>query len=217
MAGQNAESRQSRGFTLVELLVVIAIITILAGLLLPALHNAMESARTVQCINNKRQVVFALTEYGEDNRYLPPRDSDAPSYFRWYSGTYLGGYLNAPTGYNSNPKTSIYYCPSFSRSTANDFGSGYNYFWGNRINRVSGTKPIVPVSAFRNTSKLLLLIDTASLYYWNTYNPDDTYGLGPGYRHNGLCTIGYAAGNTGTSRNLDADHTDGTVVHVAAP
>ncbi len=67
--GHMAESRAqaSGSFTLIELLVVIAIISILASLLLPSLKKARDSARGAQCMNNLRQVAFALQMYAGDN------------------------------------------------------------------------------------------------------------------------------------------------------
>jgi len=71
---KNCEGMKNRAFTLVELSIVIAIITILAGMILPALSKARARASAIQCVSNLKQLGYATEMYVEDNGDRLPGD-----------------------------------------------------------------------------------------------------------------------------------------------
>jgi prepilin-type N-terminal cleavage/methylation domain-containing protein/prepilin-type processing-associated H-X9-DG protein len=96
-----------RGFTLIELLVVIAIISILFGLLLPAVQAARGAAARARCMNNLRQLGLALQGFEGTNKGFPPNGINYSGLFGNWNGdnisahAFLLPYLEQASLFNS--------------------------------------------------------------------------------------------------------------------
>jgi len=132
--------KRLKNFTLIELLVVIAIIAILAGMLLPALNQAREKAKRINCISNLKQIGLSIKMYTGDYSEFYPFDANyvgdpLPPRFEGYNGTTIDGSeqkgsfnILVRNDYLTSPNT--YICPStidkakeqISYLSMNDFG-----------------------------------------------------------------------------------------------
>ncbi len=71
--------RSRHAFTIIELLVCLGILTVLMGLIVPAVGNARNTARRIECANNLRNLAFGLIGNMESRRHFPPSRMQGPS------------------------------------------------------------------------------------------------------------------------------------------
>ncbi|MEQ9461294.1 MAG: prepilin-type N-terminal cleavage/methylation domain-containing protein [Phycisphaeraceae bacterium] len=158
-------ARRVPGFTLIELLVVISIISLLIGILLPALGAARASARTMACLSNLRQTGLAFSIYATDHNDLFPSRSDL-----WYRANVLGQYIQGgDTTTPGNIGGSTYACPSdedgarsYSMNiyaTSGDAGAFINSAFGEQFN-----------AAVINASQMIIMSES-----WSYFQSDGQY------------------------------------------
>lgn len=179
-------SPRARGFTLVELLVVIAIIGVLIALLLPAVQQAREAARRMQCTNQMKQLGLATHNFHDTYRKFP---------FAYQEQT-LGGKMNRGTLF--------YYILPYIEQNALYDQSDLDCYAANRITNGQGNM------AARGQIVDAYICPSDSTSSNHTHNPDWTYAS---YEFNYNVFVGKASTSNATQNSAQtnmADVTDGT-------
>ena len=156
----NHSRSHDNGFTLIELLVVISIIALLISILLPALGAARETAKTMSCLSNERQLGLAFHMYTNDSEgYFPAAEPRVWLNALGYDGgewwhTVIGRYAGYPDAQGTYwaptlEEGGVLWCPavreeaiaggaSWVRGRFRLSGYSYPYYNGTSVRAIGG-------------------------------------------------------------------------------
>ena len=188
-------------FTLIELLITIAILVILAGMLLPALNQARERARSTACSSNLRQSTQMLISYALDHNDSFIAQGNEPDYRGW-SFFVLGGREQ------DDKKDKAMVCPSLRSRVSKKYGVCYSLPAKQAIMRNislcfqdAAGNIIYTSRKIKNPSSLFFLMEAAQkdisndgkLKTGNFYSHQNSYVFCP--IHNGIGNVSFWDGH----------------------